>query len=88
VNERLPIEVGALAAALGLRRSGGAIIGPKAPGAIRAELERAAFLIAVQTQIGTRARNIEYRASGACISRAFATISTTVSSRRLGDWRF
>jgi ParE toxin of type II toxin-antitoxin system, parDE len=31
---------------------------PKAPNAIREELERASFLISVQPQIGARARNI------------------------------
>jgi plasmid stabilization system protein ParE len=59
VSAPLPIEVSALAAAhvrtaetwWGLNR-------PKAPGAIRAELERACSLIALQPAIGTRARNI------------------------------
>ena len=31
---------------------------PKAPNAIREELERASFLISVQPEIGARARNI------------------------------
>ena len=59
MNEPLHIEISALAAAhvrtaetwWGLNR-------PKAPGAIRAELERASSLIALQPEIGTRARNI------------------------------
>jgi hypothetical protein len=59
VNQGLPIEVSALAAAqvraaeIWWRDNR-----PKAPGAIRTELERAAALIALQPQIGTRARNI------------------------------
>jgi hypothetical protein len=59
VSQPLPIEISALAAAQvrtaetwwGLNR-------PKVPGAIRAELERASSLIALQPEIGTRARNI------------------------------
>jgi plasmid stabilization system protein ParE len=31
---------------------------PKAPGAIRSELERASSLLAIQPQIGARARNV------------------------------
>jgi plasmid stabilization system protein ParE len=60
VNERLPIEVSALAAAqvraaeIWWRDNR-----PKAPGAIRTELERASSLIALQPQIGTHARNID-----------------------------
>ena len=59
MNERLPIAVSALAVAqvraaeIWWRENR-----PKAPGAIRAELDRAASLIALQPQIGTRARNV------------------------------
>ncbi len=54
----LPVEVSALAAAL-VRAAElwWRDNRPKAPGAIRAELERASSLIALQPQIGTRARN-------------------------------
>jgi hypothetical protein len=59
VSERFPIEVSALAAAqvraaeIWWRENR-----PKAPGAIRTELERASSLIAIQPQIGARAANI------------------------------
>ena len=59
MNERLPIEVSALAATqvraaeIWWRENR-----PKAPGAIRTELARASSLIALQPQIGTRATNI------------------------------
>jgi hypothetical protein len=59
VNERLPIEVSALAVAqvraaeIWWRENR-----PKAHGAVRTELERASSLIALQPQIGTHARNI------------------------------
>ena len=62
MSESLHIEIAALAAAhvrtaetwWGLNR-------PKAPGAIRAELERGSSLIAWQPQIGARATNIALR---------------------------
>ena len=62
MNERLPIEVSVLAAAqvraaeIWWRDNR-----PKAPGAIRAELERACSLIALQPQIGARAGNVALR---------------------------
>jgi plasmid stabilization system protein ParE len=65
VSEPLSIEVTALAAAqvrtaeIWWRDNR-----PKAPGAIRTELERACSLIALQPQIGTRARNVALR--GVC----------------------
>ena len=50
---------------------------PKAPNAIREELERASLLIFVQPEIGGCARNISSRAFVVFTSRAFATTSST-----------
>lgn len=59
MSEPLPIEISALAAAhVRVAETWWELNRPKAPGAIRAELERASSLIALQPEIGTRARNI------------------------------
>jgi plasmid stabilization system protein ParE len=59
VSERLPIEISTLAAAqVRNAETWWALNRPKAPGAIRAELERASSLIALRPEIGTGARNI------------------------------
>lgn len=59
MSEPLPVEVSALAAAeVRAAEMWWRDNRPKAPGAIRTELERASSLIALQPQIGTRARNI------------------------------
>jgi plasmid stabilization system protein ParE len=59
VSEPLHIEISEFAAAQVRRaETWWKLNRPKAPGAIRAELERASSLIALQPQIGTRARNI------------------------------
>jgi hypothetical protein len=58
VSEPLPIEVSALAAAqVRAAEAWWQLHRPKAPGAIRFELERASSLIALQPGIGARARN-------------------------------
>ena len=59
MNNPLPVEVSALAA-LQVRAAEmwWRDNRPKAPGAIRTELERAASLIALQPEIGARARNV------------------------------
>lgn len=58
MSEPLPIEVSALAAAqVRAAEMWWQLHRPKAPGAIRFELERASSLIALQPGIGTRARN-------------------------------
>jgi hypothetical protein len=57
VSEPLPIEVSALAAGqVRAAETWWKHNWPKAPGAIRSELERASSLIALQPGIGTRAR--------------------------------
>jgi hypothetical protein len=59
VSDPLHIEISALAAAqVRAAEAWWQLNRPKAPGAIRAELERASSLIAFQPHIGTRARNI------------------------------
>lgn len=59
MSEPLPIDVSALAAAqVRAAETWWQLNRPKAPGAIRAELERGSSLIALQPHIGTRARNI------------------------------
>jgi plasmid stabilization system protein ParE len=59
VSEPLPIEVSALAAAqVKAAETWWHLNRPKAPGAIRAELERASSLLALQPGIGARARNL------------------------------
>jgi plasmid stabilization system protein ParE len=57
VSEPLLIEVSALAAAQRAAETWWQHNRPKAPGAVRSELERASSLIALQPGIGTRARN-------------------------------
>jgi len=58
VSEPLPVDVSELAAGhIRAAESWWRVNRPKAPNAIREELERATFLIAVQPGIGTRARN-------------------------------
>jgi plasmid stabilization system protein ParE len=58
VSEPLPIEVSALARAqVHEAETWWKTNRPKAPGAIRSELERASSLLASQPYIGTRARN-------------------------------
>ena len=59
MSEPLHVEVSALAS--GQIRAAEAwwrLNRPKAPNAIREELERASALVALQPQIGTRARNV------------------------------
>jgi hypothetical protein len=59
VSDPRPIEISALAAAhVRVAETWWQLNRPKAPGAIRTELERASSLIALQPKIGTRARNI------------------------------
>ena len=59
MSDPLHIEISALAAAqVRAAETWWQLNRPKAPGAIRAELERASSLIAFQPHIGTRARNI------------------------------
>jgi hypothetical protein len=59
VNDSLPVDVSALAASqVRAAEMWWRDNRPKAPGAIRAELERASSLIALQPEIGSRARNI------------------------------
>lgn len=59
MSEPLLVEVSALAAAqVRAAEAWWRDNRPKAPGAIRTELERASSLIALHPQIGTRARNI------------------------------
>lgn len=59
MSDPLHIEISALAAAhVRAAEMWWQLNRPKAPGAIRAELERATSLIAFQSHIGTRARNI------------------------------
>jgi plasmid stabilization system protein ParE len=59
VSDPRHIEISALAAAQVRRaETWWQLNRPKAPGAIRAELERASSLIALQPKIGTLARNI------------------------------
>jgi plasmid stabilization system protein ParE len=59
VSAPLPIEVSAQAAAqVHAAETWWQAHRPKAPGAIRAELERASSLLAAQPHIGTHARNI------------------------------
>jgi hypothetical protein len=59
VSDALHIEISALAAAqVQAAETWWQLNRPKAPGSIRAELERASSLIAFQPHIGTRARNI------------------------------
>jgi plasmid stabilization system protein ParE len=59
VSDRLHIDVSALAAAqVRAAETWWQLNRPKAPGAIRAELERASSLVALQPKIGTRARNM------------------------------
>ena len=58
MSEPLSIEVSALAAVhVRAAETWWQLHRPKAPGAIRSELERASPLIALQPEIGTRARN-------------------------------
>jgi hypothetical protein len=59
VNDPLPVDVSALAAGqVRAAEMWWRDNRPRAPGAIRTELERAASLIALQPEIGARARNI------------------------------
>ena len=59
MTEPLHVEVSALAAAqVRTAEEWWRLNRPKAPNAIREELERASSLIAVQPQVGTRARNV------------------------------
>ena len=59
MTEPLHVEVSALAAAqVRTAEAWWRLNRPKAPNAIREELERASSLIAVQPQVGTRARNV------------------------------
>ena len=59
MSEPLSIEVSALAAAhVRAAETWWQLNRPKAPDAIRSELERASSLIALQPEIGTRATNI------------------------------
>jgi plasmid stabilization system protein ParE len=59
VNDSLPVDVSALAASqVRAAEMWWRDNRPKAPGAIRAELKRASSLIALQPEIGSRARNI------------------------------
>lgn len=58
MSDPLPIEVSALAVTqVRAAETWWQLNRPKAPGAIRSELERASSLIALQPGIGTRARN-------------------------------
>jgi hypothetical protein len=62
---------------------------PKAPNAIREELERAASLISVQPDLSARALETwRLPAFGDCISRAFVTMSTTTWSQTPTGSRF
>ena len=59
MSEPLHIEISALAAVqVRTAETGWGLNRPKAPGAIRVELERGSSLIALQPQIGARATNI------------------------------
>ncbi|OFV92786.1 MAG: hypothetical protein A3H95_14550 [Acidobacteria bacterium RIFCSPLOWO2_02_FULL_64_15] len=59
MSKPLQVEVSALAAAQILAAEAWWRLNrPKAPNAIREELERASSLLATQPQIGTRARNV------------------------------
>ena len=59
MSDRLHIEISARAAAhVRAAETWWQLNRPKAPGAIRAQLERASSLIAFQPHIGARARNI------------------------------
>jgi plasmid stabilization system protein ParE len=59
VSRRLDIEVSELAKAhIRAAENWWRLNRPKAPNAIREELERASLLISVQPQIGARARNV------------------------------
>ena len=59
MSEPLDIEISALAAEqVRTAETWWRLNRPKAPGAIRAELERASSLIALHPQIGTPARNV------------------------------
>jgi len=59
VSEPLHVDVSALAASqVHAAETWWQANRPKAPGAIRAEIERASSLLAIQPQIGTRARNV------------------------------
>ena len=83
MSEPLSIEVTALAAAqvrtaeIWWRDNR-----PKAPGAIRTELERACSLIACNLRLARAPGTSRYAACADYISPAFTTISTTASSRR------
>jgi hypothetical protein len=89
VSEALHIEISARAAAQvrtaetwwGLNR-------PKAPGAIRAELERGSSLIALQPQIGARATNIALPGVRRLhLARIHYDLYYQLS-KGPGDWRF
>ena len=59
MSEPLPVEVSSLAALqVHAAETWWQANRPKASGAIRAELERASSLLAIQPQIGARARNL------------------------------
>jgi hypothetical protein len=59
VSDPLPVEVSALAAAqIASAEAWWRVNRPKAPNAIREDVERASSLIAAQPQVGTRARNV------------------------------
>ena len=59
MSERLPIEVSALAAEqIRAAETWWKVNRPKAPGAILADLERIASLIALEPGIGARAQNV------------------------------
>jgi hypothetical protein len=79
VNKPLPVEVSDLAAAqIRAAETWWRLNRPKAPNAIREDLERASSFIAVQPQAGARARKRTYPACAVYSSRELATISITV----------
>jgi hypothetical protein len=75
VSAPLLVKVSALAAAqVRAAETWWQLNRPKAPGAIRSELERASSLIALQPGIGTRARNTTLPGVRRLHLAAFATI--------------
>lgn len=60
MSERLPVEVSAVAVEqIRMAEAWWRTNRPKAPNAVREELERASGLIALQPDMGTRARNVK-----------------------------
>lgn len=82
MSEPLHIEVSALAAThIRAAESWWRLNRPKAPNAIREELERASSLIAVQPQVGRVLGTSRDPVYVDCTLRGFATISTTASQK-------